>query len=103
MNPSSPLDNNSSPTTVILEDTSKCTCLQRELPPPKPSALPFPATEENCRQLEDWLKYYFASSTFNTCSHQVLPMMDTKPLHLMIDPNATPFVHHTPVPAPVYW
>ena len=50
-NPSSPhsLECSSSPTTILLGDMSKCTaCLQIELPPPKPSALSFPATEENC-------------------------------------------------------
>ena len=93
MNPSSPhnLNDTSSPT----EDTSKCICFQWELPPPKPSALPFPATEENYQKLENWLKSYYASSTFNTCSHQSLPMMNTKPLCLMIDPNATLVAHHT--------
>ena len=82
--PSSPhnLDNTSSPTKILLEDMSKCTCLQQELPPPKLSALPFPATEENRKILEDWLKSYYFSSTFNNCSHQPLPTMDTKRLCL---------------------
>ena len=68
----------------------------------KTVVLPFPATEENCQKLENWLKSYYASSTFNTCSHQLPPMMDTKPLCLMIDPNAALVTHHTPIPAPVH-
>ena len=80
-----------------------CSCLKRELPPTKPSSLPFPATKENCQKLEDWLKQYYSSRTFNTCSHQSLPMMDTPPLCLMVDPNAMPVAHHTPVPVPVHW
>ena len=45
-------------------------------------------TKGNCQKLEDWLKSYYAFSTFNACSHQPLSMMDTKPLCLMIKPNA---------------
>ena len=47
-----------------------------------------------------------ASDTYcptNTCSHQSLPMMDTLPLRLMVDPNVVPLAHHTPVPVPVHW
>ena len=80
-----------------------CSCLKRELPPTKPSSLTFPATKENCWKLEDWLKHYYASSTFNTFSHQSLPMMDTPPLRLMVDPNAVPVAHHTPIPVPIHW
>ena len=29
--------------------------------------------------------------------------MDTKFLYLIIDPNATPVAHHTPVLVPVHW
>ena len=85
-NPSSLLDDTCSPTAILLEDTSKRTCLQQELPPPKLSALPFPATKDNRQKLEDWLKSYYASSTFNTCSHQLLPMMNTIPLCLIDRP-----------------
>ena len=83
--------------------TSNCDCLKRELPPPKPTKLPFPATEENRSKIQDWLINYYRSSTFNTCSHQPLPMVDTKPLHLMVDPSATPKAYHTPVPVPLHW
>ncbi|XP_066910175.1 uncharacterized protein [Clytia hemisphaerica] len=83
--------------------TSNCDCPKRELQPAKPTKLPFPATEENRSKLQDWLISYYRSSTFNTCSHQPLPMVDTKPLHLMIDPSATPKAYHTPVPVPLHW
>ena len=90
------LDNASSPTTVILENRSKCTYLQEKLPPPKPSALPFPATEENRQKLE-WFKVI---SCFQYIQHLQL---DTKPLCLMNDPKATLVAHHTPVTVTVYW
>ena len=32
-----------------------------------------------------------------------LPMMSGPPLKLMIDPEATPFAYHTPVPVPLHW
>ena len=83
--------------------TSNCSCLQRQKPPPKPTKLPLPATEENREKLESWLREYYASSSFNTCQHQPLPVMETKPLRLMIEQNAKPVAHHTPVPVPVHW
>jgi len=43
------------------------------------------------------------SSTFNTCEHQTLPLMDGPPMKLMVDPNAEPVAHHTPVPVPLHW
>ena len=97
------LDNTSFPTAILLKDTSKCTCLQRELTPPKPPALSFPATDANCQELEDWLKSCYAWSAFNICSHQLLPIMDTQPLCLMIDLNTTVVIHHAPVQVPVHW
>ena len=30
-------------------------------------------------------------------------MMKTKPLRLMINPDASPTAHHTPVPVPIHW
>ena len=39
---------------------------------------------------------YYASSTFNTCEHQALPLMDSPPMRLMIDPNAC-HPHCTPL------
>ena len=53
--------------------TSGCQCLERKMPPPKLSKLPFPATEENRSKLQEWLVDYYNS--FNTCSHQPLPCL----------------------------
>jgi len=83
--------------------TSDCDCPRREKPPEIPSKLPFEPTTANRERLQEFLKERYRASTFNTCEHQPLPMMDGAPLHLMIDPDATPVAHHTPIPVPVHW
>lgn len=80
-----------------------CDCPQRTQPPPLPTILPLPATEENRERLEKWLLDYYSSSTFNVCEHQPLPMMSGPPLRLMVHPQAKPVAHHTPIPVPVHW
>ena len=62
-----------------------CSCTPRTAPPPLTEGLPIPATEENRAAIESWLKKRYAASTFNTCTHQTLPMMSGPPLRLMID------------------
>lgn len=80
-----------------------CQCPKRQKPPAPPTTLPFPATEANREQLQQYLLDYYASSTFNTCEHQTLPLMDGPPMRLMIDPDAAPVAHHKPVPVPLHW
>ena len=82
--------------------TAPCSCPKRQMPPPRPK-LPFPATEDNKGRLQQFLIDYYKSSTFNTCDHQPLPLMDGPPMKLMIDPDAEPVAYHTPVPVPLYW
>ena len=79
-----------------------CDCPPRRKPPPKPTELPFPATEDNRESLQQLLLEYYKSSTFNTCEHQLLPLMDSVPMSLMVDPKAEPVAHHTPVPVPLH-
>ena len=83
--------------------TSDYDCPRRETPPPLPTSLPFPATTANREKLHHLILETYGSSTFNTCEHQPLPMMDGPPLHLMIDPDAKPVAHHMPVPVPIHW
>ncbi|CAG2254453.1 unnamed protein product [Mytilus edulis] len=80
-----------------------CNCPKRQTPPPIPVKLPFPPTEENVPKLQNFLLEHYKSSTFNTCEHQPLPLMEGPPLKLMIDPKATPVACHTPVPVPLHW
>ena len=83
--------------------TIPCNCPPRQKPPPRPTKLPYPATETNRAPLQQWLLNYYASSTFNVCEHQPLPFMHGRPMHLMVDPNATPVAHHSPIPVPIHW
>ena len=75
-------------TSAMHEQHSTCSCPKREAPPPPPSTLPCPGTEENLLQLRNYLLDYYKSSTFNTCEHQSLPLMDAPPMKLMVDPDA---------------
>lgn len=93
----------SHPLTSSAQTTTPCHCPKRQPPPPKPAQPPFPATEANRERLEQWLLDYYRSSTFNTCEHQPLPLMDGPPMRLMIDPNAEPKAYHTPIPVPLHW
>ena len=83
--------------------STQCDCPKRQRPPPPPTKLPYPATEENREKLQQYLLDYYQSSTFNTCEHQLLVHMEGPPLKLMIDPEAKPVAHHTPVPVPIHW
>ena len=85
----------------LMSDRS-CDCPRRQ-PPPPPPPLPFPATEENREKIERFLLDYYRSSTFNMCEHQPLPMMDVTPMKLMVDPDAEPVAHHSPIPVPLHW
>ena len=42
-----------------------CNCPRRTKPPPLPTSLPCPATEENVSKLKQYLLDYYSSSTFN--------------------------------------
>ena len=80
-----------------------CTCPKRTKPPPLPTSLSCPATEENVTKLKQYLLDHYSSSTFNTCEHQPLPMMEGPPMHLMIDSKAKPTAYHSPIPVPIHW
>ena len=88
---------------AITADSPQCNCPKRELPPPIPTKLPFPAIPENRQRLQEHLLDYYKSSTFNTCEHQPLPLMTGPPLKLRVDPDAKPVASHSPIPVPVHW
>ena len=84
-------------------NTAPCGCRQRTSPPPKPNALPFPASQGNREALQSWLLEYYGSSAFNTCEHQPLPKMSGKPLQIHFKPDAQPRAFHCPIPVPHHW
>ena len=79
-----------------------CGCPYRKTAPPPPK-LPFPATEENRQRLKDFLLSYYASSTFNVCPHQPLPLMHGPPLHFVMKPDAKPYAVYTPAKVAAHW
>ena len=47
-------------------------------------------------RLQQWLLDYYQTSTFNTCEHQPLPLVESVPIRLKVEPNAEPLVHTHP-------
>ena len=88
-------------------DDCTCSCPKREsAPPPLPTALPAGITVEDAEapaKLKQWLLDHYASSVFNVCEHQELPLMSGNPLELHVDPNAKPVACHKPTPGPLHW
>ena len=78
-----------------IPEENCCDCPPRQNPPPIPTALPFPYTEENREKLEQWLLDYYKGSTFNIYQHQKLPMMSGLPMRLLIEDDATPVAYYT--------
>ena len=87
---------------AVDEKVADCGCLRRTIAP-DPPGLPLAATELNRQALRQYLLDHYASSTFNTCEHQPLPLMHGPPLELHVDPAAKPFAVHTPASVPIHW
>lgn len=85
------------------EGNEDCGCPRRQAPPERPSFLPFPCKPENNSKMRDWLLHRFSSSTFNTCPHRPLPVMDGPPVEIHLDEAAIPRACHTAAPIPVHW
>ena len=91
-------------TGVVTPGQPACSCPRRTLPPDSPAKLPCPATEANLPQLKQFLLDRYASSSFNVCEHQPLPMLKgSPPLKLHVDPAAQPRAVHTPAVVPLHW
>ena len=81
-----------------------CSCPPRTAPPPPPTTLPMPAVPENRERLQKWIEDKYASSAFNQCCHQELPLITgLPPLRLHVDPDKTPVATHTPISIPIHW
>ena len=80
-----------------------CKCPERKEPPPKPTTIPFPPTEDNREKLEKWIIDYYSASVFNMCENQPLPMMPGQPMRIQVNKDATPVAHHTPIPVAIHW
>ena len=93
-------------TSSVPPTESQCNCPKRpKEAPPIPTTLPpgLTATEKDIPALKEWLLDYYASTTFNICEHQPLPMMKCEPLKLFLNPDAKPVAVHKPAVVPVHW
>ena len=57
--------------------------------PERPKDIPFTPLEENTGRLKEWLLQHFSSTTFNT-NRNPLPVMEGKPHHIHLKPDAIP-------------
>ena len=58
-----------------------CRCPRRQFVDP-PQELPFPPTDSNRKNLEDWIKEYYASSAFLSCKRQEMPCTEGPPMRI---------------------
>ena len=74
---------------------AECGCLVRTLPPKAAVQPPFELVPGNVERVEQWFKEEYASSTFNVCEHQPLPMMSgAPPMRIIMKEGATPVALH---------
>lgn len=81
---------------------AKCGCLPRTLPPPMLEKLPFACSPENNAKMKKFLGDYYASSTFNTCTHQGLEGITGPELKFHLKPDASFDVATTPAMIPLH-
>ena len=78
--------------------------MQMSPPPKNKPVLPCAPTKENLPIMKKYILDRYASSAFNTCQHQPLPLMrSSAPLKLYVDPDAKPVAVHTPAQIPLHW
>ena len=73
-----------------------CDCPRRESPPPPPQCPP----DQSPEQLRKLIIKHYASSAFNRCTRQTLPMMKGDPLPIITKVGARPIAVHSPIPTP---
>ena len=89
---------------VVHQGQTQCSCPPRTLAPSSPARLPCPATPDNIPKLQQYLLERYASSAFNCCENQALPLMSgSPPLQLHVDPQAKPVAVHRPALVPLHW
>ena len=76
--------------------SSVCKCPPRTKTPDRPDSIPMEASPENVTKLKNWLVSAFASSTFNTCTHQPFPKMTGSAVHVKFQEDVIPHAVHTP-------
>jgi hypothetical protein len=80
-----------------------CKCPTRTSPPEAPEDCPFAFEEKNIDRIKEWIGQKYASSSFNTCTNQKLPLVTSSPpLRLFVDKNVTPTAVHKPGTIPLH-
>ena len=81
-----------------------CSCPRRSLPPEDKPVLPCEPSTQNVPKLKQYILERYASSAFNCCERQKLPLMKgSPPVQLHVDPKAKPVAVHTPIQIPLHW
>ena len=81
-----------------------CQCPKRTLPPTDEPELPCDPVKENLPILKQFILDHYASSAFNTCERQPLPLMDQSPaLRLFVDKQVSPTAVMSPGTVPIHW
>ena len=89
---------------VVQQGQTRCSCPPRTLAPSSPARLPCPATPDNIPKIKQYLMERYASSAYNCCENQPLPLMSgSPPLQLHVDPHAKPVAVHRPALVPLHW
>ena len=73
----------------------------RRVPPKRPSEMPYPATEEYILALKQYLLRQFKDSAFDATAP--FPVLNAKPGHIFLKPDAIPHASHTFIPVPHHW
>ena len=81
------------------EDDGSCKCPRRDSVPEPPKFDP----QMSVPQLRRRIIEHYASSAFNKCTRQTLPLMKGEPLPIPVRKDAKPVAVHTPVPVPLHW
>ena len=88
---------------ISSDSDESCGCIPRTLAPGRPKQLPFRCIPENNSKMREWLLNRYKGSTFNKCTHQLLPGMTGPPLKIHLKPDAEPFAVTTAATVPKHW
>lgn len=84
-------------------EKAPCGCPLRKPCPPLLDKLPLPADNDHRAELEEWIKQHFASSAFNTCTHQKMPEMTGEPLKINFKDDHLPTAVHKAINVAHHW
>ena len=62
---------------AAIKEDRICKCPTRTRPPEPPCTISFAPMEENVPKLKQWISNHYASSAFNMCMHQFLPLVES--------------------------